>query len=237
MNLNNQYSENSKFFHNNLKIDDNLNQDFDSNKADYLEKNFKWKGVALWLIENTAINFEQIANFCGLHLLQIEALANDEVEENIKPINPITEGIIEKETIDACNKDPEKPLTFSVYNNLLIKLASQKGKFKYTTMTRKKNKPDAIAWLLKIYPFISDSQIIKLIGTTKNTIESIRSKTYKGIKNIKPKSPVALGLCNSEQLEVTIMNAKILHERMQIENNNKTESSYEDQFNENNFDS
>lgn len=233
MNLNNQYQEhNNDFFQNNLKKESIEN----SEKPDFLEKNFKWKGVALWLIENTAINFEHIANFCGLHILQVEALANDEIDENIKPINPIAEGIVEKETIDECNKNPEKPITFSVYNNLLLKLASQKGKFKYTTMTKKKNKPDAIAWLLKTYPFISDSQIIKLIGTTKNTIESIRNKSYKGMKNLKPKSPVALALCTSEQLEVAIMNSKILHDRMQIENEEQGESSFSNEFSDS-FDS
>lgn len=196
------------------------------------EKAFKWKGIALWLIENTAINFEQIANFCGLHILQIEALANGEIDEDIKQIDPIMAGLVDKETIEACNNDPNKSLSFSSYNNLLIKLASQKGKFKYTTITKRKNKPDAIAWILKNYPYISDNQIIKLIGTTKNTIASIRDKTYKSMKNLKPKSPVSLGLCSNEQLEITIMNAKILHDRMKIENS----ENYQSDFNEYNFD-
>jgi len=219
MSLGNQYNDNLK-----SSIDDfGINKkQFDKFKDpdNISDQNSKWKGIALWLIENTAINFEQIANFCGIHILQIEAIANGEVNENIKPINPISEGIVDKETIDQCNENPSKQITTSVYNNLLIKLAAQKGKFTYTTITKKKNKPDAIAWLIKNYPFISDAQIIKLIGTTKTTVDAIRNNTYKGMKNLKPKSPVSLSLCTNEQLEIVIMNSKILYDRMQIEENN-----------------
>jgi hypothetical protein len=240
MNLNNQYNNNI----NNRTSDEvknlrnfasfkDLNLEMDNKLSNNLfEKKIKWKGIALWLIENTAINFEHIANFCGLHILQIEALANDEIDENIKPINPIAEGIVEKETIDACNNDPNKPISFSVYNNLLMKLSSQDSNARYTTITKKKNKPDAIAWILKNYPFISDAQIIKLIGTTKNTINSIRNKTYKGMKTLKPRSPVILSLCTNEQFESVIMNSKILYDRIQIENNDTEDNSFsENKFN------
>lgn len=204
----------------NFAIYDNNISNSDHKATDYnphYEKTFKWRGIALWLLENTAIEFEQIAHFCGLHLLEIEALANGETGEDIKPVDPILNGLLDKETIENCTNDSSRSLNFSSYNNLLIKLASQQGKSRYTPIVKKKNKPDAIAWLIKTHPYISDNQIIKLIGTTKNTIAGIRNKTYKSMKTLKPRSPIALGLCTNEQLEMTIMNAKILFDRMQID--------------------
>jgi hypothetical protein len=199
-------------------IDDNNNQ----------IKSFKWKGVAVWLIENTAISFKQISNFCGLNVLEVEALANDETGESITPHNPILMQLLDSNTIDACSLDPTKPLILPPYNAISMKLASQQSKTKYVTMTKKKDKPDAIAWILKNHPYVSDGQIIKLIGTTKNTIQSIRDKTYKGTKTLKPRNPVVLGMCNSEQLENMIMYAKLFYDRMKIENDEKHKTDNND---------
>ena len=196
------------------------------------DKMVKWRGIALWLIENTAINFEQIANFCGLHILEIEALANGEIDKHIKQVDPVAEGLIDKKTIEECNNDTTKSLSFSSYNNLLLKLALKQGKFKYTAITKKKNKPDAIAWLLDTYAYISDNQIIDLIGTTKTTINAIRSKTYKMMKSLKPKSPVALGLCTKEQLDIVEMNANILYQRMRIDQKDDNSESISESYDE-----
>lgn len=189
-----------------------------SNYIQSYDKPFKWKGVALWLIENTAISFKQIAAFCGLHTLEVEALANEETGESIVPNDPILMHLLDRETIELCSNDHSRQLTLPSYNALSMKLASQQSKARYTTLAKKKDKPDAIAWLLKAHPYISDNQIIKLVGTTKNTINSIRDKTYKLMKNVKLRSPVALGLCTAEQLDNTVMCAKVSYDRMRIDN-------------------
>ncbi len=195
-----------------------MEEDLDKTLNHY-NQNKSWKGIGLWLIENTAISFKQIANFCGLHQLEVEALANDETGEKITPYNPVLMQLLDENTIELCSKDPLKPLTLPSYNALAIKLASKQSKSKYITITKKKDKPDAIAWIIKNYSYVSDNQIMKLIGTTKNTIQTIKNKTYKGMKNLKPRSPVILGLCTNEQLENTIMYAKVFHDRMKIETN------------------
>jgi hypothetical protein len=176
------------------------------------------KGVALWLIENTAISFKQIADFCKMHILEIEAIANDETGERITPHNPIFMQLLNEDIIETCSKDHSKPLAIPEHNAITMRLASKRGRAKYTTITKKKDKPDAIFWIIKNHPYISDNQIIKLIGTTKNTIQSIKDKTYKGMKNLKPRSPVALGFCSNDKLENAIIHSKVFHERLSIEN-------------------
>lgn len=187
---------------------------------------FQWKGMgkgtAAWLIENTALTFEQIADFCGIHMLQVQAIADDELNEEVTPIDPIAAKLLDEETIEACTADKTKRLTFPMHNSMLSKFnIAKKNKSRYVTLTKKKDKPDAISWLLKNYPYISEKQIIKLIGTTKNTIQAIKDKTYKGIKSLKSKNPVSLGLCSEEQLESTAMYARMFHDRQQIENEEK----------------
>ena len=184
----------------------------------FIKNNNKQKGIALWLIENTAVSFRQISDFCGLHMLEIEALANGESGGGVKAEDPIVMNLLSKEIIDECSKNEMKPLSISSHHAMTIQLASQQSRSKYTTITKKKDKPDAIAWLVKNHPYISDNQIIKLIGTTKNTITSIRNKTYKLLKNLKPRSPVILGLCTGEQMDNAIMYAKLSYDRMRMEN-------------------
>jgi hypothetical protein len=184
----------------------------------FIRNNKKQKGIALWLIENTAVSFKQIADFCGLHILEVEALANGELSGFVKPEDPILMNLLSKEIIDECSENDTKQLSISAHHAMTIQFASQQSRSKYTTITKKKDKPDAIAWLIRNHSYISDNQIIKLIGTTKNTIRSIRNKTYKALKNLKPRSPVVLGLCTSEQLDNVIMYAKVSYDRMRIEN-------------------
>lgn len=184
----------------------------------FIKNNNKQKGIALWLIENTAVSFKQISDFCGLHILEVEALADGDSGSTVKPEDPTVMNLLTKKIIEECSLNEDKPLSIPSHNALTMQLASQQSRSKYTTITKKKDKPDAIAWLIKNHPYISDNQIIKLIGTTKNTIASIRNKTYKLLKNLKPRSPVILGLCTKEQLDNVIMYAKVSYDRMRMEN-------------------
>ena len=197
----------------------NLTMQYNNKMNFFIRNNSKQKDIALWLIENTAISFKQIGDFCGLHLLEIEALANGELIGNAtKAEDPILMNLLSKEMIDECSKNEMKPLMMSAHNIMTIQLASQQSRSKYTTIAKKKDKPDAIAWLIKNHPYISDNQMIKLIGTTKNTIINIKNKTYKLLKDLKPRSPVILGLCTTEQLDNVIMHAKVSYDRMKMEN-------------------
>ncbi len=194
-------------------------QGIDNNSINtFIRNNNKQKGIALWLLENTAVSFQQIADFCGLHIIEIEALANGETGENIMPEDPILMNVLSKDAIEESSEDHKKPLMLSAQNAYTMQLAAQRSRSRYTTIVKKKDKPDAIAWLIKNHPYISDARIIKLIGTTKNTIASIRDKTYKAFKNLKPRSPVILGLCSKEQLESVIMYSKVSYDRMRMEN-------------------
>ncbi|MDF3047087.1 MAG: hypothetical protein K0R73_205 [Candidatus Midichloriaceae bacterium] len=160
------------------------------------------KATAVWLIENTTLTFEQIADFCGVHYLEIQGIADGEVAKGISGVDPIVSGQLTREEIERCEKDSTSRLRLSesaAKFNYAQSKQSTKGK--YTPVARRQDKPDAVAWILKNCPEISDAQIVKLIGTTKNTIESVRSKTHWNSQNIKPKDPVLLGLCSQSELD------------------------------------
>ncbi|MCC8417701.1 MAG: DUF1013 domain-containing protein [Rickettsia endosymbiont of Bryobia graminum] len=159
------------------------------------------RATAIWLIENTALTFEQIGDFCGMHELEIESMADGEVSEGIKGLDPITGGQLTKEEIERCTKDPKSRLNLSVSAAYELVSAKKKQQSKYTPIARRQDKPDAIYWLLKNCPAISDSQIIKLIGTTKSTIEAIRDRSHWNMKNISPRDPVLLGICSQMELD------------------------------------
>jgi hypothetical protein len=163
------------------------------------------KATAVWLVDNTTLTFKQIADFCGMHELEVSGIADGEVAHGISGMNPITSGQLTKEEIDRCAKNPELRLrlSFSAFNNI-AKQKKSKGA-KYTPMARRQDKPDAIYWLLKTCPEIDDSQIAKLIGTTKSTIEAVKERSHWNIKNIRPRDPVLLGLCSQSDLD------KVLH--------------------------
>jgi hypothetical protein len=154
------------------------------------------KATAAWLLDNTALTFQQIADFCQLHFLEVETLANQEVP-TIIGLDPIINGQLTQEEIDRCTND--KTARLQLQKNLSDGLSNKKGK--YTPIARRQDKPNAIAWLVKHYPTMRDGYIVKLIGTTKNTIEAIRTKTHWNIQNIKPQSPVLLELCSQENLD------------------------------------
>lgn len=162
------------------------------------------KATAVWLVDNTKLTFEQIAEFCGMHPLEVQGIADGEVAGGMIGEDPIAAGQLFEETIRACEEDPKKKLKLAGSAREHLK-ERVKGS-RYTPMARRHDKPEAIAWLIKFHPYIPDAQIIKLIGTTKKTIDSIREKTHWNISNMQAKDPVLLGLC--QQLHLNEMIAK-----------------------------
>jgi len=167
-----------------------------------MERPLMPKATAIWLIENTTLTFEQIADFCGLHLLEVQGIADGDVAKGIIGVDPVSAGQITKEEIEKCEKNPKLKLSLSDNAKKLIKeQAKQKKTAKYTPVVRRQDKPDALAWLLKNCPELNDSQIMKLIGTTKSTIASVRDKSHWNAQNIRPRDPVLLGLCTQTELD------------------------------------
>jgi hypothetical protein len=157
------------------------------------------KATAVWLINNTALTFEQIAEFCGMHILEVQGIADGEVAAGIIGQDPVINGQISREEIQRCEKDQKARLTLS--EQFVSKSAGKKKSARYTPIARRQDKPDAIFWLLKNCANISDSQIIKLIGTTHSTITAIRDKAHWNMANLRQKDPVLLGLCTQTALD------------------------------------
>ena len=160
------------------------------------------KATAVWLVENTALNFEQIAEFCGMHPLEVQGIADGEVSGGIRGMDPIASGQLSLEEIHRCEKD--KTARLELLGTARQYIARKTKGSRYTPVARRQDKPDAIAWLVKHYPAMTDAQIAKLIGTTKNTIQAVRGKTHWNSNNIKPRDPVLLGLCTQTHLDAAI---------------------------------
>jgi len=169
------------------------------------------KATAVWLVENTTLSFEQIATFCGLHPLEVQAIADGDVAVGIVGKNPIVQGILTAEDIKECEQNPQQNLTFVSADVPDVQRRS-KGP-RYTAVTKRADKPDGIAYLLKYYPDIPDAQIVKLLGTTKSTIDNIRNRTHPNISNIKPTDPVQLGLCSRADLDALIQKVELAKAR------------------------
>jgi hypothetical protein len=159
------------------------------------------KATAVWLIDNTALTFEQVAQFCNLHVLEIQAIADGDVGQGILGFDPILNGQLTQLEIDKCCNDTNLQLKKS-YSSLTE--PKSKGA-KYIPLARRGDKPNAIAWIVKNHPEVKNSQISKLIGTTKDTIEKIRTRSHWNISNISAKHPVLLSLCAQEDLENAII--------------------------------
>ncbi|WP_029008950.1 DUF1013 domain-containing protein [Azospirillum halopraeferens] len=157
------------------------------------------KATAVWLVENTSLSFEQIAAFCGLHSLEVQAIADGEVAVGMVGLDPIVNGQLTKAEIERCEADANAKLRLLV-PDLPQPAARSKGP-RYTPITKRGDKPDAIAWLLKHHPELSDAQVSRLIGTTKPTISAVRDRSHWNAANIKPRNPVLLGLCTQRELE------------------------------------
>jgi len=160
------------------------------------------KATAVWMVENTALTFEQIADFCGMHPLEVQGIADGDVAQGIIGQDPVTIGQLKAEEIERCEQDSKARLKMAVNAQQYMK-KKVKGA-RYTPVARRADKPDAIAWLLKQHPEIPDSQIVKLVGTTKNTIDAVRNRTHWNTPNIRPKDPVLLGLCTQTHLDDAI---------------------------------
>ena len=169
------------------------------------------KATAVWLVDNTTLSFNQIADFCGLHALEVQAIADDEVAIGMQGQDPIANGQVLREEIDRCENDPSARLSLVVPDTPLPE-ARSKGP-RYTPLSKRQEKPDGIAWLLRHYPELSDAQVGRMIGTTKPTINSIRDRTHWNTPNLRPRSPVEIGLCSMEELEQNLDLARKRAER------------------------
>ena len=164
------------------------------------------KATAVWLVENTSLSFEQIADFCGLHLLEVKGIADGEVARDIRGADPLANGQLTREDIDRAEKDPKYRLKAQISRHAEL-LKPQKKAPRYTPVSRRQDRPDAIRWFVKNHPEITDAQISKLLGTTKSTIEQVRNNTHWNSTNIKPVDPVTLGLCSQIELDAMVRKA------------------------------
>ena len=160
------------------------------------------KATAVWLIDNTGLTFDQIGNFCGLHELEVQAIADGEVAPGIHGIDPIQAGQLTAEEIKRCEEDQMADLKISE-SDIPQPVTRHKGP-RYTPVSKRADKPDGIAWLIKHHPELVDAQINRLIGTTKPTVTAIRERTHWNSSNIRPRSPMELGLCSQEDLAIEI---------------------------------
>ncbi len=163
------------------------------------------KATAVWLVENTSLTFDQIGEFCGLHPLEVQAIADGEVAVQMQGLDPVANGQLTLEELERAQKDPTYRLKLSA-QAVPVPVVKHRGP-RYTPIAKRQDKPDAVAWLLKSHPELSDGQISKLIGTTKPTIQAVRDRTHWNSPNIKPRHPVALGLCTLAELDAAVARA------------------------------
>tara|TARA_X000000950_G_scaffold224861_1_gene271062 strand:- start:288 stop:857 length:570 start_codon:yes stop_codon:yes gene_type:complete len=154
--------------------------------------------TAVWLVENTTLTFKQIAEFCRLHVVEVQGIADGEVAKGIKGYNPIIAGQLTRDEINLSAKDESRPLQIQ-NTDVEISFSEKKNK-KYIPLSKRQDKPDSALWLIKHYSQLKDSQIAKLIGMTKNSVTSIRNKSYWNFNNLSSKDPVALGLFSQKDL-------------------------------------
>ena len=163
------------------------------------------KATAVWLVENTSLTFEQIAEFCGMHPLEVQGIADGEVAVGIVGLDPIANGQLTREEIARVEADKSARLKM-VENALPIPVVHGKGA-KYTPVSKRQDRPNAIAWLIRHHPELTDAQIGRLVGTTKSTIQKVRDRTHWDMANIKPQNPVSLGICSQQDLDDAINKA------------------------------
>lgn len=159
------------------------------------------KATAVWLVENTTLTFEQIGDFCGMHPLEVQGIADGEVAVGIIGQDPVACGQITLDAIRHCENNAEARLSLTEDTEKFIISKTKVKSGRYTPVSRRQDKPDAVAWLIKHHPNLPDAQIIKLIGTTKNTINAVRNRTHWNSTNLKPRDPVLLGLCTQTRLD------------------------------------
>ena len=162
--------------------------------------------TAVWLVENTTLTFKQIANFCYLHEVEVQGIADGEVAKGIKAYNPIIAGQLSREEIELSSNDENRPLTLKSSD---IKITNSEKKIKkYVPLSKRQDKPDSALWLIKHHTQLKDSQIAKLVGITKNSVTSIRNKSYWNYNNLNPKDPVAISLFTQKDLILAVEKAE-----------------------------
>ncbi|HSM20546.1 MAG TPA: cell cycle transcriptional regulator TrcR [Hyphomicrobiales bacterium] len=164
------------------------------------------KATAVWLVDNTSLSFDQIAEFCGLHPLEVKGIADGDVAQGIRGLDPITSGQVTREEIERGQTDPSYRLKLAEPKVEIPEVKTRKGP-RYTPLSRRQDRPNAILWLLRNHSELKDSQIIRLVGTTKPTIQAIRDRTHWNSPNLQPQDPVTLGLCSQIDLDAEVQKA------------------------------
>ena len=180
------------------------------------DKPFMPKATAVWLVENTKISFKQIASFCKLHELEVKGIADGDVAKGIKAYNPILAGQLTREEIEESSKDTSRPLNL---NKKILDIKSEKKTNRYVPLSKRQDRPEAVLWLTKNFSQLSDSQIVKLVGSTKKTVDLIRNKKYWNSSNLSAKDPVVSNLCT----QIDIQNAVDKAERKAARKKKETE--------------
>ncbi|NHX27151.1 DUF1013 domain-containing protein [Escherichia coli] len=170
-----------------------------------MDKPIMAKATAVWLVDNTTLSFKQIADFCGLHELEVQGIADGDVAAGVKGFDPIANNQLTQEEIDKAEADPLHKLKLK-FNAAAVGEEKRRGP-RYTPLSKRQDRPNSILWLVKFHPELTDGQIAKLVGTTKPTIQSIRERTHWNISNMQPIDPVALGLCKQSELDAAVQKA------------------------------
>jgi len=165
------------------------------------------KATAVWLVDNTALTFEQIAELCGLHTLEVKGIADGDVAQGIKGMDPVTSGQLTRDEIERGEKNDGHKLRMAEQKVILPQTATRKKRPRYTPVSRRHDRPNAVLWLLRQHPELKDSQIVRLVGTTKPTITQIRERTHWNTSNLVPQDPVTLGLCKQLDLDAEVLKA------------------------------
>ena len=161
------------------------------------------KATAVWLVDNTSLSFDQIAAFCGLHVLEVKGIADGDVAQGIKGLDPVSSGQLTREEIEACEEDPGRKLRLAEPKVTIPETPTRRGP-RYTPVSRRHDRPNAVLWLLRNHPELKDSQIMRLVGTTKPTIAQIRERTHWNSASLTPQDPVTLGLCSQVDLDAEV---------------------------------
>jgi uncharacterized protein len=171
------------------------------------------KATAVWLVDNTSLTFDQIADFCGLHPLEVKGIADEDVAKGIKGQDPVASGQLSREQIEAAEKDPKARLKMAAPKHKMPSVKLKRAP-RYTPVSKRQDKPDAVYWILRNHPEFADADIIKLIGTTKATIQKIRERSHWNAQNIKAVDPVTLGLCSQLELDLAVTRANAKRDRL-----------------------
>lgn len=170
-----------------------------------MDKPIMAKATAVWLVDNTTLTFKQVADFCGLHELEVQGIADGDVAAGVKGFDPVTNNQLTQDEIDKAEKNPLHKLKLK-FNAAAVGEEKRRGP-RYTPLSKRQDRPNSILWLVKFHPELTDGQIAKLVGTTKPTIQSIRNREHWNIANMQPIDPVALGLCKQSELDAAVQKA------------------------------